>query len=135
MKVINTLKFLTCAHNSVGRSRDFRGIVERFYSPDELAVMAGLDDDTLPSVFYRAWAQKEAYLKAWGTGLRFPSSAFTVELDPRRAPRILATQMPGDHPARWWLRDVPGPAGYATSLCVEAPARVVRVITHRLLGT
>lgn len=112
--------------------RDFRGIVERFYSEAELAVMSTLEDAVLPQVFYRAWAQKEAYLKAWGTGLRFPSSAFTVELDLDAPPRILDTTMPGDEPSRWTLLDLPGPEGYATSLCLEGAPRRVRVLTRAL---
>jgi 4'-phosphopantetheinyl transferase len=112
--------------------RDFRGIIERFYSPEELAMMTSMDDEVLPEVFYRAWAQKEAYLKAWGTGLRFPSSAFTVELDLGKQPRVVATSMPDDDPARWILVDLPGPPGYATSLCIEGEPRTVRVLTRCL---
>ncbi len=102
-------------------------IAKRFFSQYERALLGGAEAAAVDGLFYRAWAQKEAYLKAWGTGLSFPSTGFTIEMDPDRPPRVVETTMPGDEdPARWCVEDLEVAEGYATALCYEGPSRPLR---------
>lgn len=121
-------------HRRPGRA--FEAIAERFFSPPELEQLLAAPPADRPAMFYRAWAQKEAYLKAWGTGLTFSSQRFTVTMGRDRAPGVLDTQMPGDAPTRWSLRDVevsePGGPGYAAALCLPRGAVEVRCFSARV---
>ncbi|MEM8997992.1 MAG: 4'-phosphopantetheinyl transferase superfamily protein, partial [Acidobacteriota bacterium] len=80
---------------SLERPRDAGRLVERYFSEHEREVYAGLPESLRTEGFFRAWTSKEAYLKAIGTGLSVPLRHSTVELDPRRPPRILSV---GDEP-------------------------------------
>ncbi len=110
-------------HRRPGRA--FAAIAERFFADDEIEVLRAAAPELQPQLFYRAWAQKEAYLKAWGTGLTFSSRGFSVALAPEQPAAVLATTMPNDDPSRWRVRDVVVPGDYAAAVCWEnAPRRL-----------
>jgi 4'-phosphopantetheinyl transferase len=44
-------------------------LAKRFFSPQEYTALANLPPDRQPTVFFKLWTCKEAYLKATGTGL------------------------------------------------------------------
>ena len=87
------------------RPRDAGRLVERFFSEHERQVYESLPESLKTAGFFRAWTSKEAYLKAIGTGLSVPLRFSTVELDPRRPPRVLQL---GDsqQDAQSWSLDV-----------------------------
>ncbi len=102
-------------------------IAKRFFSDPEQALLSRAPAARVDELFYRAWAQKEAYLKAWGTGLSFPSTGFTIEMDPEKPSRVVDTTMPGDEePSRWSVEDLVVEAGYAAALCYEGASRPLR---------
>lgn len=67
----------------------------------ELVLAPGETSDLESGDLARAWARKEAILKARGTGLRTPMTDV-----------VLARE-------RWW--DLPAPEGYVAALAVPAP--------------
>ena len=95
--------------------RDRRAVLRA----DELARLRAVEDDAeaTADVFYRFWACKEAYLKLHGTGLTFPSSDFSVALDPAVS-RVEWTRLPGDDGVRWHLDAIGTPTPeYRAALC------------------
>lgn len=48
-----------------------RDVVQRFFHPEEIAWLAGYDDENYVRWFFRLWCAKEALLKAHGHGLSF----------------------------------------------------------------
>ncbi|MEO1082852.1 MAG: 4'-phosphopantetheinyl transferase superfamily protein [Acidobacteriota bacterium] len=101
------------------RPRDAGRLVERYFSESERQVYSGLPETLKTDGFFRAWTSKEAYLKAIGTGLSVPLRYSTVELDPRRPPRIVSL---GDETeaARGWSLYAMRPAdGFVAALAIE----------------
>ena len=58
--------------------RRFQQIATRFFSQAEQQELLARPSAELTPAFYQAWACKEAYLKACGTGLSFPSNWICV---------------------------------------------------------
>ena len=106
--------------------RSFTEIADRFFSPVESAALRRLRVEARPAAFYRAWTRKEAYLKAWGTGLSFSSARFTLDYVADGGGSLLATEMPGDDPARWRFEEVELGPDYTGAICFEGPDRPIR---------
>ena len=106
--------------------RDFSGLARRFFSKEESSALERLPDSERPAAFYRAWTRKEAYLKALGTGLSFPSNAFTIEYTTGGPGRVTATEMPDDDPEAWRFADVDISPEFAGAVCLEGPERLIR---------
>ncbi len=106
--------------------RSFTDIADRFFAQAESAALRSLPSSDRPAAFYRAWTRKEAYLKAWGTGLSFGSNRFTLDYLGDGPGRLLTTEMPEDEASRWHFRGVElGPA-YTGAICFEGPDRPIR---------
>ncbi len=106
--------------------RDFSGLAHRFFSTDESAEFERLSEADWPEAFYRAWTRKEAYLKALGTGLSFPSNGFSIDFAAGGPGRVVSTDMPADDPSVWRFADIELGAHYAGALCFEGPDRPIR---------
>jgi 4'-phosphopantetheinyl transferase len=66
-------------------------LVNRFFSPAEQAIFRRLPMAIQQAAFFHAWTQKEAYLKACGTGLSTPLDQIEVSIDPRTPAEIIST--------------------------------------------
>ena len=55
-------------------------LAQRYFTPVEAATFAGLDDAALRDRFFDYWTLKEAWLKAYGTGLKTPLDTFSLVL-------------------------------------------------------
>lgn len=94
-------------------------IAERFFSPQERAVLRCVPAQVKYEAFFNCWTRKEAYIKARGEGLALPLDQFDVSLAPGEPAALLATRWAPHEAARWALRELmPGP-GYAAALAVE----------------
>jgi 4'-phosphopantetheinyl transferase len=94
-------------------------IIRRFFSPQECATFLALGEAERQAAFFRAWARKEAFLKATGTGLSTALDSFDVTLHPSEPARILRIGDDPAEPSRWWLGDVDAGPGFAAALVVE----------------
>ncbi len=108
---------------------DLAGLVARAFGPDEQSRFAGLPPELRLASFYHVWTQKEAVLKALGTGLSLEPALFSVEADPRAAPRLGGSRTPLIEPARWALAALDLPIPLRGAIAVEGPA--VRVLRSR----
>jgi 4'-phosphopantetheinyl transferase len=75
----------------------------------EQAALADLPDEARPAALTRAWTQKEAVLKARGTGLTEPPA------EPETVIGRPAGRIDG-----WQVSDVPVPRGWVASLALDA---------------
>ena len=94
------------------------GVADRFFSASEAAAfrrVAGPDRD---EAFFRCWTRKEAYLKARGEGLMISLQGFSVSIDLGEPARLLRSDGGEEELARWELRDLDPPVGYAGALAV-----------------
>jgi 4'-phosphopantetheinyl transferase len=106
---------------------DYAQIAERVFSPRERAALAGVDPAARADTFFQVWTRKEAYVKAQGLGLSIPLDSFDVahdgiaqtEISPES---LLATRPDPDEAARWSVRALAAPRGYAAALayCMRA---------------
>jgi 4'-phosphopantetheinyl transferase len=106
-------------------------LARRFFSAIEADAYASLPPAERAAAFYRLWTRKEAYLKAWGTGLTFSSRRFTVDLDAGSGNLLAGTEMPGDDRpggprAAWWFESLDPGAGYVATACWQGARAVVR---------
>ena len=106
--------------------RSFTAIADRFFAQAESAALRALPSEDRRVAFYRGWTRKEAYLKAWGTGLSFGSNRFTLDFVGDGPGSLLTTEMPEDEASRWHFKGVElGPA-YTGAICFEGPDRAIR---------
>jgi 4'-phosphopantetheinyl transferase len=106
--------------------RSFTGIADRFFAQAESDALRALSPEDRPAAFYRAWTRKEAYLKAWGTGLTFASNRFTLDYVGDGPGTLLTTEMPNDDVSRWHFRGVELGRDYSGAICFEGSDRPIR---------
>jgi 4'-phosphopantetheinyl transferase len=66
-------------------------LVERFFSVAERAIFHTLPVSAQQAAFFHAWTQKEAYLKACGTGLSTSLDLIEVSIDPQTPAQIISS--------------------------------------------
>lgn len=98
-------------------SIDADRLAARFFGPDEATALSSLPHSQRAVAFFRAWTEKEAYLK--GTGGGVPSRLRSVHIHPRDGGRVIG---------EWSLHPVDAPPGYAASLAVQAPSVRIRTV-------
>lgn len=101
------------------------GVAEAHFTAGELATLRSLSPSEWRAGFFRCWTRKEAYLKAWGTGLATDLSSFEVTLGPGDAPRL--RRCDSGTAAEWILLDFTPADGVAGAIAVRATGRPVRV--------
>jgi 4'-phosphopantetheinyl transferase len=95
-------------------------LVDRFFSPAEQASFHHLPAEIQQAAFFHAWTQKEAYLKACGTGLSTPLDKIEVSIDPRQPAAIFAA--PTD--AIWQIHKLEISPAYAAAIVIGGDERV-----------
>ena len=106
--------------------RSFTAIADRFFAQAESSALRALPSENRRAAFYRAWTRKEAYLKAWGTGLSFGSNRFTLDYIGDGHGSLLTTEMPEDDASRWHFKGVELGSAYEGAICFEGPDRPIR---------
>lgn len=73
-------------------NRAFDGIAHIMFSDQEQNALHQVHESTKPLAFYHVWAQKEAFIKACGVGLQYPTKSFNVPVLPTKTHMIIDTQ-------------------------------------------
>ncbi|WP_310415559.1 4'-phosphopantetheinyl transferase superfamily protein [Chamaesiphon sp. OTE_8_metabat_110] len=103
-------------------------LVDRFFSPAEQALFHSLPSDIQQAAFFHAWVQKEAYLKACGTGLHTPLDKIEVSIDPRTPAAIVAAS----GAASWQMQKLDISPEYASAIVIVGDRNfTVRTIASR----
>jgi len=99
-------------------------LARRYFSTAEADALAGMDNAQLDEAFLRAWACKEAVVKAAGHGIANRLCRFTVETQLREPPRILT--MEDDDPEAWRLEVFTLRSGHLGAVALRHPRLVLR---------
>ncbi len=91
------------------------GLVDRFFSTREQAIFHALPVDLQQAAFFHAWTQKEAYLKACGTGLSTPLDQIEVSIDPTTPARIISAPIEGN----WQIQKLDISPDYAGAIVID----------------
>jgi 4'-phosphopantetheinyl transferase len=82
------------------RARDPLGVAQRYFSAAEAEALAALPASDVDEAFLRAWACKEAVVKASGLGIANQFARFTVDTDLAHPAVLLEFE---DEPAGDWM--------------------------------
>jgi len=114
----------------VDSRRELRAIARRFFSPGEVATLAGLEGPALADAFFRLWTCKEAYLKALGASIaELSPSSFAIVLDGARVRLEEAAAC-----EEWRFTVLDAPDGFAAALCWKGSARSLRAFREVAAG-
>lgn len=110
------------------RNREVGGpeIVERFFSPREVAAFRALPVALQQEAFLNGWTRKEAFIKARGQGLTLPLDQFSVSLTPGRPAQLLEVQWDPGEIDQWALQALDAGPAYVAALVVAQPGGPVR---------
>ena len=98
--------------------RDFDGIAQRVFGPEERAVLEASWGEDKVRLFYRLWTMKEALIKALGTGFSLNPSRFEVPSAMVRGVDGGTFRFP-HQPADTWRLTCLGDARFAAALAWE----------------
>lgn len=104
-----------------------REIAERFFAPDEVAVLASLKPNQQANAFFKCWTRKEAFIKAHGMGLSFGLDKFSVSFAPDASPALLRSDPEPNASQQWSLFDLPVPENYLGALAIKSVPCLVRL--------
>lgn len=92
-------------------------LARRYFTGDEAATFEGLEESALRDRFFDFWTLKEAWLKAYGTGLRTPLNYFGFTLS-EKVEISFTSRLPAS-PDEWtfWQYDVQ--EDFRLSVCVN----------------
>ena len=101
------------------RAHNARGVAERYFSTAEAEALAAVAGDERDAAFLRAWACKEAVVKASGMGIANQLCRFTVETDLARPPEVL--DFDGESAPGWSLALLHPESGFVGALALPGP--------------
>lgn len=105
-------------------ARPYEGIAKQLFSEQELESFLKLPDYLKPQVFFHIWALKEAFIKACGLGLSYPTKLFTVPIF--RATDEVIKDSICHH--EWLLTSFMPQLGCAGALCRHPDVKILRYI-------
>lgn len=103
-------------------ARPYAGIAKGLFSAQEFEEFSKTPQSLQPAVFFHVWAQKEAFIKASGLGLAYPTKEFTV-------PTVFPTkQLVEDHLHKmtWSIRSFMPKVACSGALCYHPRVRELR---------
>ncbi|MBN9230834.1 MAG: phosphopantetheine-protein transferase [Legionella sp. 40-6] len=103
-------------------ARPYAGIAKNLFSAQEYEDFVNTPPPLKPAVFFHIWSQKEAFIKACGLGLSYPTRDFTV---PTAIPTKQLVKDPL-HNMTWQLRSFMPAIGYSGALCYHPTIRDIR---------
>ena len=103
------------------------GLVERFFSPDEIIELRTIPPAERNSAFFSAWVRKEAYIKARGEGIINRLHQFTVAMSLEGMPLLLSDSLDPSACLLWRVHDLNIAAGYACALATKPEGKQINV--------
>lgn len=115
----------------IRRAVDGVGLARRFFSQQESDALATLSGEPQSRRFFEYWTCREAFLKALGTGLRFPMNELHVSLPTQGDGARVHCHAPGHEADRCVLRRFVPSQDFVGALAVEGTNRPVQVTWWR----
>jgi 4'-phosphopantetheinyl transferase len=103
------------------------GVARRYFSKAEASALENTDPERLDEAFLRAWACKEAVVKASGEGIANQLCRFTVEMDPDQPPAVLDFE--NEDAAKWSLALLQPEPGLIGAVAADLEQMAVRGFT------
>jgi 4'-phosphopantetheinyl transferase len=107
--------------------RPYDGIGLKLFSPEENKALSQQPDHLKSALFFNIWAQKEAFIKASGLGLAYPTESFTVNLaalSPKSKPE--ANIYDEIHQLFWKITTFTPETNFAGALCYNPSIANIR---------
>ncbi len=106
-------------------------IADRYFAPEEVAVLTAAPPHQQQYRFFEYWTFKEAYIKARGMGLSLPLDKFSFEYPDDHTVEIAIHPELADDPARWQFWQFRPTSEYLVAICAErvggrSPSLIVR---------
>jgi len=98
---------------------DIEGISRRFFSARENAALLNIPLDEQSEAFFRCWTLKEAYIKAIGDGLAYPTESFDVAFGRGERAELLRVEGKPDEASRWKLLQFSPAPNFIGAVAVE----------------
>jgi 4'-phosphopantetheinyl transferase len=93
-------------------------VARHAFSSRECEALAALAPDARREAFFRIWARKEAYVKARGEGLSYPTRSFSV-LHRDGDDALIDDERDEQARDRWRVTGLDAPPGFAAALAAE----------------
>ncbi len=106
-------------------SRPFAGMSKIMFSPQEIQKYAQVPTSMRSLNFFHIWAQKEAFIKACGMGLSYPTQTFDVPVFPPTNLNIKDTR----HHMTWHMHSFMPKIACCAALCHDPAIQTVRYRT------
>ncbi|MCC5791049.1 MAG: 4'-phosphopantetheinyl transferase superfamily protein [Legionellaceae bacterium] len=103
-------------------ARPYLGIAKHMFSQPEIAQLQGSPAHLRTHVFFSIWSQKEAFIKACGLGLRYPTQQFSVQHSLAQ-PYLITDRL---HQQDWQMLAFYCQPGVASALCYHPSCSQVR---------
>ncbi len=105
-------------------ARPFTGIASIMFSSLEQKSLINLPSAITPLAFYNLWAQKEAFIKACGLGLHYPTQTFDVQVLPSSTYMLLDPQKNID----WQMTSFMPQVGCCAAVCYHPSVTSIRYL-------
>lgn len=105
--------------------RPYDDMGKNLFSPAERTELANQSPRTKPLVFFHIWSQKEAFIKASGLGLSYPTEQFTVPILSSSDVEIYDSL----HKVFWKIRPFMPEIACSAALCYNPAVTTLRKIT------
>jgi 4'-phosphopantetheinyl transferase len=104
------------------QERDGLSVARRYFHASEVGVLESLPCDQQRLAFYQWWTLKEAFLKAYGTGLSTPLDSFAITWNRDRPPEISFPAPGWETPGDWQFARLTLVSRFAIALAAHMPS-------------
>ncbi|MGD1911786.1 MAG: 4'-phosphopantetheinyl transferase family protein [Rivularia sp. (in: cyanobacteria)] len=125
----NFALYAVSVNNSIGvdlecikSNTDVVSLAQRFFSPNEFALIESAPQEQQLQLFFRYWTCKEAYLKATGTGLA-DLQKVEISLTPQQPAKLSIPNISGE----WSLVEIQPFSNCAGAICLRHDASRIAV--------
>jgi 4'-phosphopantetheinyl transferase len=98
---------------------EFMELAASHFSVREVSALQALPPVEQGPAFFRCWTRKEAYIKAWGTGLSLPLNQFAVTFGREEKPGVTWGSHEGYISKAWSMFHLDPQPGYTGAVAVE----------------
>jgi len=94
-------------------ARSYLGIASHIFSKEEQEMLKSAHPTLIPWLFFNFWAQKEAFIKACGLGLSYPTKQFNVSISYERKQTVYDPQ----NKAAWIIKPFQPKIALSAAIC------------------
>lgn len=114
---------------SIAQRRNLSGVAARMFSPAEAKALEALNGETYLHRFYWSWTLREAYVKARGIGIGFPTRSLRFIADDAQGVSLAANAETEPNPEHWHFHSLQPTNAHLLSVAVRTDN--TRQITFR----